>query len=70
MTGKKTKNTYRKKKKGKGFSGIQRHAKKLKETAVSSEIDDATPGTSPDSSSSESDTHYYITTLLTLLTLL
>ena len=60
MTGKKTKNTYRKKRKGKAFSGIQRHAKKLKETAVSSEIDDATPGTSPDSSSSESDTDHPI----------
>ena len=62
MTGQKTKNKYRKKRKGKGFSGIQRHAKKLKETAVSSEIDDATPGTSqsPYSSSSESDTDHPI----------
>ena len=54
MTGKKTKNIYRKKRKGKAFSGIQRHAKKLK-ASVTSEIDDATPGTSCDSSS-ESDT--------------
>lgn len=55
MTGKKTKNIYRKKRKGKAFSGIQRHAKRLKEASVTSEIDDATPGTSRDSSA-ESDT--------------
>ena len=55
MTGKKTKNVYRKKRKGKAFSGKQRHAKKLKEAFVMSEINDATPGTSNDSSS-ESDT--------------
>ena len=39
-----------------------RDTKKLKETAVSSEIDDATPGTlrSPDSSSAKSDTDHPI----------
>ena len=50
---------YRKKRKGKAFSGIERHAKKLKEASVTSEINDATPGTSSDSSS-ESDTDQLI----------
>lgn len=51
MTGKKTKNRYRKKRKGQPFSGTQRHAKKFKETSIGSESDDSTPGTSRDSSS-------------------
>jgi len=51
MTGKKTKNRFREKRIGQPFSGIQRHAKKLKETSIGSKINDATPGTSRDSSS-------------------
>ena len=51
MTGKKTKNRYRKKRKGQPFSGTQRHAKKFKETSIGSESDDSMPGTSRDSSS-------------------
>ena len=50
-----TKNRYRKKRKGKKFSEIQRHAKKLIEISVGGEIHNATPGTSRDSSSDESD---------------
>ena len=51
MTGKKTKNRYRKKRKGQPFSGIQRHAKKFKETSIGSESDDSTLAALRDSSS-------------------
>lgn len=53
--GENTKNRDRKKRNGKKFSEIQRHAKKLIEISVGSEIHNATPGTSRDSSSDESD---------------
>ena len=53
--GGKTKNWYRKKRKGKKFPKIQRYAKKLIETSVGGEIDNATPGIWRDSSSDESD---------------
>lgn len=54
-SGGKTKNWYRKKRKGKKFPKIQRYAKKLIETSVGGEIDNATPGIWRDSSSDESD---------------
>ena len=49
MTGKKKSAVYRKKRKGKPFKGVQRHAKKAKKTPP---VNSETPGVSPEQPSS------------------
>lgn len=49
MTGKKKTTVYRKKRKGKPFKGVQRHAKKAKETLL---VDSKTAGVLPEQPSS------------------
>lgn len=52
MSGKKKKNVYRKKRKGKPFAGVQRYAKKGKKTPPDeSEVPETTPWEQPSSDS-------------------
>lgn len=54
MPGKKNRSQYKRKKKGRAFTGIQRHAKKLKKTA-SIGTDSEIPGPAPVVSTPEAD---------------